>query len=276
MATPTEFKEIQELTEFSGNPTASTQGVVQEGAAAANKFPLEHLKRIRAYNEDASGGVVTVDLEAVADWDYEAVYIKDENGFATTNNITVNAAGGDLIDGVGSFVLDNNYEAILAVKSGANSISIVAVYEGAAIVVTDPAGSIFLEDNATDTSIAGANTWTKVAGTSVAGFEDDFSMSANGTLRYDGTDSIKRQIIFSFDIEKVGGGLNDFEVAIFYNAAQASNSKIFTELSKDTQMGVVVASLTLSTNDTIEPYVRNLDDADDVLFRNYQIATVKP
>ena len=56
------------------------------------------------------------DVTAVSDG--RIYIIKDESGSANTNNITINAAGSDTIDGQSSTVLDSNYGTIKIVGNG--------------------------------------------------------------------------------------------------------------------------------------------------------------
>ena len=46
-------------------------------------------------------------------------YINDKDGLSNTNNITIATAGGDLIQGSTSFLVDSNYSAITLVSDGA-------------------------------------------------------------------------------------------------------------------------------------------------------------
>lgn len=52
-------------------------------------------------------------------------YIKDKTGSAGTNNITINKAGSDTIDGATSKVLDTNYDTIVLVSDGTSKWSVM-------------------------------------------------------------------------------------------------------------------------------------------------------
>lgn len=110
---------IYELDSNTDKANANWYSVVQDGAGNAMKnIPLEHLKRLRAYDEDTSGGPVTVNLDDIADWSYEGVVIRDITGDAATNNITINAGGSDTINGGSSYVISEAYGSVTIVESG--------------------------------------------------------------------------------------------------------------------------------------------------------------
>lgn len=123
-------KQTTELVQISGNPTSNWYIPLQDGANVTQKFLLEHLKRIRGYSPDTSVTPQTINLDQAATWDYEAVLVKDLNGFGATNAITINAFAGDLIDGSGSLVLEDDYAAVVIFKTGASSLSVVGFYNG--------------------------------------------------------------------------------------------------------------------------------------------------
>lgn len=70
------------------------------------------------YFVDTSGGAGTVNLPTASANAF--VVVKDVSGDANTNNITVNRAGGALIDGAISVVMDSGYEAKIFVSDGTN------------------------------------------------------------------------------------------------------------------------------------------------------------
>lgn len=60
----------------------------------------------------------TVNLPAGATHTGGVVVLKDKNGTAFASPITVNANGGETIDGVGNLSLDSNYVSVTLVSSG--------------------------------------------------------------------------------------------------------------------------------------------------------------
>jgi len=71
-------------------------------------------------------GARTLTLPGVTTVDGTTYIIKDTDGLALTNNITINTSGGATIEGLGSFVIASNYTAITIVYSSAlNTWSII-------------------------------------------------------------------------------------------------------------------------------------------------------
>ncbi len=67
---------------------------------------------------DSSGGPITI-LLPNAPTTYDEYIIKDRTGNALTNNITVTTVGGVVtIDGVATYVFDENYESIEMIFNG--------------------------------------------------------------------------------------------------------------------------------------------------------------
>lgn len=68
---------------------------------------------------NASGGPVTINLLASPGTNREFV-VKDRLGFAAINNITINAQGGDTIDGSASYIFTDAYESVDMLFHGTN------------------------------------------------------------------------------------------------------------------------------------------------------------
>ena len=73
-----------------------------------------------------STGARTITLPGVTTVDGTTYIIKDADGLALTNNITINTTGGATIEGLGSFIIASNYTSITIVYSSSlNSWSII-------------------------------------------------------------------------------------------------------------------------------------------------------
>lgn len=66
----------------------------------------------------SSSGAITITLPTATSG--RKLVIKDSGGAAATNNITVQRAGGALIDGLTTIILDENYQAVTLVSDGTN------------------------------------------------------------------------------------------------------------------------------------------------------------
>jgi hypothetical protein len=64
-----------------------------------------------------AGGIV-ISLPAVANQVGRVLTIKDESGTAAGSNITIQASGAELIDGVNTYVLTSNYQSVTCIGTG--------------------------------------------------------------------------------------------------------------------------------------------------------------
>ncbi len=114
------------------------------------------------------------------------------------------------------------------------------------------------------TTITAANTWIKIAGTTIAAPLNQFSMSVDNKLTYIGTSAITAYISVSISASDTTITGNTLAFSIFKNAAEVSGSAMFC--AKSTNSINVTASLmiivALAQNDFIEIYCQNtvMDD----------------
>lgn len=84
-----------------------SQGLFTVQALASAVYPMND--NDTTIFMDTSGGIGTVNLQTAVGQGGRIVIIKDDAGNALANNITVNAFGGENIDGVASQVLNTNW-----------------------------------------------------------------------------------------------------------------------------------------------------------------------
>jgi len=99
------------------------------GTSARNKFNrLNYVTKTAAYSSlgedliyvDTSGGAVTITLSTADALKGKQIRIKDSAGSATTNNITIDTQGAELIDGAATYVMSANYEFLELACNGTN------------------------------------------------------------------------------------------------------------------------------------------------------------
>lgn len=79
------------------------------------------------YGVNSSGGAVTVNLPAAADVPAGKTFIiKDVGGQSDSNNITIDPAGSDIIDGAATYAMDHDKEGITLVCNGTNGWVIIS------------------------------------------------------------------------------------------------------------------------------------------------------
>lgn len=134
-------------------------------------------------------------------------------------------------------------------------------------------GSMLMENNATNTVIAVSGTWTKVAGTTVAGSNiHRFTMTTDNELTADIARDISKTVFVSVDSERIGAGTDDFEFTVFQNGSKVANVTAFMENNAQAKSLSFNAPVTVSNGDTFEIFVRNQTDTDDILIRNMQVS----
>ena len=78
------------------------------------------LTALTSYYGNVGTGIATITLPTTNVGNGQVFIIKDEAGNATTNNLTVNVAGGALIDGAASQVISVNYGVLRVIFTGTN------------------------------------------------------------------------------------------------------------------------------------------------------------
>lgn len=134
-------------------------------------------------------------------------------------------------------------------------------------------GSMLMENNATVTTIGASATWTKVAGTTVAGGnEHRFTMNTDNELTYDGAQTVNKTVFVSLDASRSGGsGNEDFLFTVFQNGSKVANVTAFLETNLQ-QKGVSFNAPVMAANgDTFEVYVQNPLTTTNVLVQNMQV-----
>lgn len=128
------------------------------------------------------------------------------------------------------------------------------------------AGGMSMEGNATATTIAIANTWYKVAGTTVADADPAFfNMSLDNRLLYD--DTVPRHMHISGALTITCGTNNQIgEVCIFKNGVKVDGSVSEFKCIASGDPIPVPLSATVHMNDTdfIEIYIKNETAANDM------------
>lgn len=76
---------------------------------------------------DASGGAITINLPSASTSAGRKIVVVD-TGTSGSNNITIDAAGADVIDGAGTYVINRNYESVTLICAGGTSWYIVTKY----------------------------------------------------------------------------------------------------------------------------------------------------
>ena len=74
---------------------------------------------------DTTNQSVTITLPDASTIDKHVIYIKDEGGYCSTNNITITTTNSQLIDGQQSITMNVNYSSITLYNNGINKYFII-------------------------------------------------------------------------------------------------------------------------------------------------------
>lgn len=136
-------------------------------------------------------------------------------------------------------------------------------------------GGMYMEGNATATTIAVGNTWYKAAGTTTASANlQSYTMPANNRLTYSDTITRHAHIVGSASVE-CGSNNQVCELSVYKNGAIVPGSTVeFKCLSAGDPTTIpIVAETPMSPTDYIEVYIKNETGANNltVTYMNLQV-----
>lgn len=198
-----------------------------------------------------------------------------DTSIETTGNITI---GQKIIFAFGE-ILDNIVDGWLKITGNLN-VTGNATISGTSLQVNNtqvclvdgtncqlsPMGEVSVTNNSVITVITAANTWTLV-NASWAGNPNNmmFLNYTNGTIQYNGNNTMFFHIAMTLSVKGEGG--NDvMRASIFKNGVLLSGGQIQQKLAGgagDVGSTAIHIATTLSTNDTLNVYLLNENDADD-------------
>ena len=124
-----------------------------------------------------------------------------------------------------------------------------------------PYASIYLSTSA-ETSIAGANTWTKLAGTTTSRALSDFTMPTDNRITYTGTPTIHVHVAVTIAMTSVGNN-QTIAIRVVKNADETDADSVASQTRRFVGTGADVGSTALhfdammDTNDYIEIWAEN-------------------
>lgn len=134
------------------------------------------------------------------------------------------------------------------------------------IADTRPDGLLSMQNNATATIIATANTPVIVAGTWAEETTSQFTGTTGGRLTYDGNKDFKGPITASVSVEPVSGSNVAMSAYIAVNGVVVANSKRSGTASSGSPTSITIPwQIVFSTNDYVEVFVENNDNTTNIL-----------
>lgn len=126
------------------------------------------------------------------------------------------------------------------------------------------AGLIYMQGNTTDTVIAASGTAVLVAGTWSAQVANNFTTTAAGRLTYTGSgETLNVEAMVS--MHPAAAGTKDLSLYIAKNGAVIAGTKLTATVTNNAAQEVsTIWRLALATDDYIEIFVANEDDAGDI------------
>lgn len=114
---------------------------------------------------------------------------------------------------------------------------------------------MYMQGNATGTTITPASTWTKIAGTTTVAlpYLVDFTSPSTNRLTYTGTPTIKANVSVNLTFSHNGAVTEELMFAVYKNGSQVSESIMSTEITTSVITNISLSTIVqLSTNDYIE------------------------
>jgi len=196
---------------------------------------------------------------------FSGIGINIHTGTTFTNN-----SGGGLING----------NTIVGITSASTSLSGIQHYDSnweiqgnLNISDSEASGEMYFNGNATPTVLA-VNVWTRTAGTTTSGTNEQFTMSGSNVLRYTGKRTKEGVANVSLSISSVANN-QTLQASIYKNGVQIPSSvcEMRTSTASQSVSGSLHAILMLTPNDYFELYIRNITASSNatVEFMNFVI-----
>ena len=155
----------------------------------------------------------------------------------------------------------------------ANQSIIVDGLGNQALVWQHAFGGIYFNNIGTPYTITYPSSFVKIAPTTTGiGSPKEFTEGATGTLTYIGTYTRQAEIHVSTCLTQSAGADRDIRIIVYKNGVAVSSSEAITGSSSGSKRHIATfTSLPLSTNDTLEVYIKNDGASGDVSIHTFKI-----
>lgn len=136
-------------------------------------------------------------------------------------------------------------------------------------LLTLPVGECYMANNATQTTIVSTASYVKIAGTTIAGQNINFTAAIPNRLTYIGIPNKIFRINCFVTISQPNGNNQDMYLALFKNGVLLTSSESNLSNTSTNQKIPITSSapVLLATNEYVEAFVRNATGTNNILVR---------
>lgn len=188
--------------------------------------------------------------------------VSAENGIEIAHNFTVDATGLPLM--LNSTAASPTFVSLVA----GTGINLTAVGDTIEVVADQAAiyGQVYMQGNATATTIASTATPVLVAGTWTVDLQGSFTGTTGGRLTYTGTETQICRVVACLTLAPTSGSNQHISVYVAKNGSVITSSRMMSHGSNGDEDAISVSwQLSLATNDYIEIFVQNGTATNNIL-----------
>ena len=144
------------------------------------------------------------------------------------------------------------------------------------ISFSQPIGELYVENNATVTTISISPGWFKVSATTTSNADNNHFTGTSNRLTYTGSDTKIMQVGATITFRPSSSGIKNWAFGIHYNGAYQTGSQVKFRSSSSTEFytTVIHTFVKMSSNGFIELYVQNLTDTTNVIITDMNLFAV--
>lgn len=183
-----------------------------------------------------------------------SINVSPQNGIEIEHNFTVDTTGEPLMQNI-----SDPSPIFVSIVAG---VGINVTTSGNTIVIDNQLaaiyGQVYMQGNATATTISSTATPVKVAGTWTADISNSFTGTTGGRLTYTGTETQIIRVSAVATLSPTSGSNQHISLYVAKNGTVISGSRQQSHISNGSDMPIaVVWQVSMATNDYIELFVQN-------------------
>jgi hypothetical protein len=183
-----------------------------------------------------------------------SINVSPSNGITIEHNFTVDATGEPLLQNI-----SDPSPTFVSIVAGTG---IDVETSGETIVISNQLasiyGQVYMQGNATATTIASTSTPVKVAGTWTVDIETNFTGTTGGRLTYTGAETQVVRVSAALTLSPVSGANQHISVYVAKGGSVITGSRQQAHITNGADMVIPLTwQLSMATNDYIELFVQN-------------------
>lgn len=190
-----------------------------------------------------------------------SINVSPSNGITIEHNFTVDATGEPLMQDIAD--PDPTFVSLVA------GVGITVTTVGTTIEISNDLaaiyGQVYMQGNATATTITSTATPVKVAGTWTADIQTNFTATTGGRLTYTGTETQVVRVSAVLTLSPVSGANQHISVYVAKGGSVIAGSRQEAHITNGADMVIPLTwQLSMATNDYIEIFVQNATSTNNI------------